>query len=285
VPDVTGLGLTTAEKILRSAGFHEVRPHLVESYDRNDTVVGQVPDRGALLEESQPVVVKIARTSWVRQLPTAYQPRRPEDPSFLRDFLWIFQHMLDTITRQIDSMHDVFHPYTTPPEFLNWLASWFAISFDEGMPEARRRRLLKEAALLYRIRGTREALVRMVQLFTDLDVTIEENRWPYKGFRIGVHSQIGVDTMILPEVPMSQTFIVHLPCPFDVIGPDKLIRLHQVIQTEKPASTNYFLQAPGEEGVTEVTGMRVGVTSLIGVEADEAPDPSEPPSDLEAEHA
>ena len=161
----------------------------------------------------------------------------------------------------------MFNPSTTPPEFLPWLASWFAIAFDETMPEAHRRRILREAPVLFRIRGTKPALIRLVKLFTGLDIDIEENRWPYRGFRIGVASSVGVDTMILPEISMSQTFVVRVPKPFDEIGEDLLLRLHRVIEAEKPANSNYFLQFTDVEGVTEYVGMQVGVTSLIGGES------------------
>jgi hypothetical protein len=103
-------------------------------------------------------------------------------------------------------------------------------------------------------------------------VEIEENRWPYRGFRVGVASTVGIDTMVLPEVSMAHTFVVRLPVPFDEVGEERLVRLHRVIESEKPAGTNYFLQFTGEEGVTEVVGMRVGVSSMIGADPDQGPD-------------
>ncbi len=272
VPDVAGLGLDAAQNVLADAGFQDVRYRLVEAYAPTDQVVAQDPARGNLHDSTAPVTVSVARQSLVRFLPTAFRPNIPDEPHFLRDFLWILQHVQDTVTSRIDQMHTLFHPHTTPPEFLPWLASWFAIAFDEDMSDAHRRRLLREAAQLYRIRGTKHAILRMVKLFTDLDVEIDENRWPYRGFRVGVASTVGVDTMVLPEVSMAHTFVVRLPVPFDEIGEERLVRLHRVIEAEKPAGTNYFLQFTGEEGVTEVTGMRVGVSSVIGADPDQEPD-------------
>ena len=266
VPEVVGLSRPVAEKVLTGAGFPPPRVRFVEAYEKTDTVMAQSPDRGSLLDSDQPVTIQVARVSWVRYLPAVYRQRQPGETHFLTDYLWIFQQLLDTVNRRIDNVHQLFNPSTTPPEFLPWLASWFAISFHEGMSDAHRRLILREAPGLFRIRGTRGALVRLVKLFTGLDVTIEENRWPYKGFRIGVASTVGLDTMILPEISMSQTFVGQLPKSFQEIGEDLLLRLHRVIEAEKPANTNYFLQFTGSEGVTEYVGMRVGVTSYIGVE-------------------
>lgn len=282
VPELIGLDLTVAERVARSAGFAGVRVHFQEAYEPAGTVVGQEPARGALLETNSRVLVRVSKPSLVRYLPAVYRPRGPGDPSFLREYLWIFQHLFDSVTRKIDAIHELFNPYTTPPDFLPWLASWFAISFDESMSDAKRRRILREATRLYSIRGTATALARMVKLFTDLDCTVEENRWPYRGFRIGVASTIGVDSMILPEVSMSHTFVVRLPKRFDELDEDTLVRLHRIIEAEKPASSNYFLQFQGEEGVTEAAGfMRIGVSSVVGVrpepEGGEAPPAPEAP--------
>jgi len=289
VPELTGLRIEVAEKVVRAAGFAGVRVHFQESYDPTGTVVAQDPPRGGLLETEGHVRLHVSKPSLVRYLPGVFRPRTPNDRTFLREYLWIFQHVFDGVTRKIDNLHEMFNPYTTPPEFLPWLASWFAISFDEGMPEARRRRILREATQLYRVRGTSVALARMVKLFTDMDCSIEENRWPYKGFRIGVASSIGVDTMVLPEISMSHTFVVRLPKRFDEIDDDTLVRLHRVIEAEKPASSNYFLQFRDEEGVTEAAGMmRIGVSSVVGVRPEGENgegEPEAPPAHVEGENA
>jgi len=270
VPDVVGLPIVTAEKVLRQAGFPGAAIHYEESYEKPDLVVGQDPTRGSLLEEDRPVRVRVSKQSLLRFLPSVYQPRTPGERTFLRDFLWIFQHLYDSVSRRIDTIHELFNPYTTPTEFLPWLASWFAVSFDETMDEARRRRILREAAALYRIRGTREAIERMVKLFVGIEVKLIENRWPYKGLRIGVSSTIGVDTMVLPEVSMSHTFIVQVPAKASELDESVLVRLHRVLEAEKPASSNYFLQFADAEGVTEDSTLwQVGVTSVIGVEREE----------------
>ncbi len=270
VPDVVGLPLVTADKVLRQAGFPGAAVLYEESYEPPDHVIGQDPTSGSLLEETSPVRVRVAKQSLLRFLPTVYQPRTPGERSFLRDFLWIFQHLYDSISRRLDTIHELFNPYTTPPDFLPWLASWFAISFDETMDEAHRRRILREAVTLYRIRGTREAIERMVRLFLGLDIEVVENRWPFRGLRIGVSSTIGVDTMVLPEVSMGHTFVVKVSARPEDLGEAVLVRLHRILEAEKPASSNYFLQFSDTEGVTEDTSLwRVGVTSVIGVEQEE----------------
>lgn len=265
VPNITGLSVHVARRMIRDAGFVEPCVRYVESYEESGTVVAQDPPRGTLLDSEKPILLRVSKQSLIRFLPTVYQPKAPEEPNFLKEFLWIFQHIYDSVVEKVDRIHELFDPYTTPSEFLPWLASWFALSLDDTMDESKRRKVLKECASLYRIRGTRRAIERMVKLFTDVDITIEENRWPYKGFRIGISSTIGVDTMVLPEVSMSHTFIVKVPKKFEEIGEDRLARIHEIILAEKPANTNYFVQFEGETGVSEYVGvLRIGV-SAIGV--------------------
>jgi hypothetical protein len=71
--------------------------------------------------------------------------------------------------------------------------------------------------------------------------------------------------------------VVRVPKTFAEVGEDLLLRLHRVIEAEKPANSNYFLQFPDAEGVTEYVGMRVGVSSQIGGEP--APESSDAPND------
>lgn len=266
VPELVGLSVKVAEKVARAAGFPGVRVHFQESYEPALQVVAQEPQRGALLDVREPILVRVSKQSLIRYLPQVYHPRTPFDRAFLREYLWIFQHLFDSITQKIEAVPDLFNPSTCPQEFLPWLASWFAISFDEDTDDASRRRILREAIRLYGFRGTTHAIVRMVKLFTGLDCTIEENRWPYKGFRIGVASTIGVDSMVLPEISMSHTFVVRLNKRFDEIDDDTLVKLHRVIEGEKPASSNYFIQFAEQEGVTEAAPfMRIGVSSVVGV--------------------
>ena len=151
VPELAGLRLAVAEKVVAAAGFAGVRVHYQEAYEPAGTVVAQDPPRGGLLETTERVVVRVSKPSLVRYLPAVYRPRTPGDRAFLREFLWIFQHVFDSVTRRIDTIHELFNPYSTPPEFLQWLASWFAIAFDESMPEDRRRRVLREATRLYQV--------------------------------------------------------------------------------------------------------------------------------------
>jgi hypothetical protein len=158
----------------------------------------------------------------------------------------------------------LFDPFSVSEEFLPWLASWLALVFEGDWPVHKKRILLKRIAIIYRIRGTARAIREMIRLFTGYEPEIIENSWPYKGFRIGIHSGIGIDSIILPEMDLSFCFVLKMPVAFKGINEDILIRIHKIIQNEKPAHTNYFLQFKDEKGVSEYRGMMwIGVDSRI----------------------
>jgi phage tail-like protein len=66
----------------------------------------------------------------------------------------------------LDCLENYFDPGLTPPDFLEWLASWVAASLDQNWPEPRRRALVRRASELYRLQGTCRGIAEHVALYT-----------------------------------------------------------------------------------------------------------------------
>jgi hypothetical protein len=134
--------------------------------------------------------------------------------------------------------------------------------------------MLLAATRLFPYRGTARAIAEFVKIYTDADVQVEENTWPFKGFKIGVHSTVGEDTVILPTMNLAHCFVVRLDRSAGNVPEDEIIRIHQIIQNQKPAHTAYFLafsdeEAAGEMGSFMTIGMEgVGVGPPVGVVED-----------------
>ena len=120
--------------------------------------------------------VEFPRVSLRRYLPAVFG----EDPggaSFTDRFLSIFDTTLRGVEREVDEQARLFDPLSTPAEidprtgvdFLSWLASWVGLTLDRQWPEAKRRNLLKHAARLYHLRGTREGLWRQLLLHLGME--------------------------------------------------------------------------------------------------------------------
>jgi phage tail-like protein len=134
-----------------------------------------------------------------------YLPGIYEENDFLQRFLYIFEDIWEPLEQRQDHIEMYFDPRTCPVAFLPWLASWLGISLNPHWPEARRRRLLAQAMDLYRWRGTRYGLVRMIEVCTGITPLISENPLEPFVFRIRVTLpanavQNGIDRELLEEL-------------------------------------------------------------------------------------
>lgn len=266
VPDVVGLPLRKAMLLIAQAGLRIGATLFKESYEEKDTVLEQKPPRGQMVYNSEEVTIWVSRESYIKWLPAIYQRSDATGHNVVRDLLWLVQHLFGSIESQLDNIHLIFDSYETREEFLPWLASWSAMVLEPDWPLSKKRRLIKKAMELYRWRGTVKGIGLFISLFTGFEPHLEENVWPYQGLRIGVSSTVGVDTVILPPVDRAHAFMVVMPHRFRDMTPESIIRLHEIIEMEKPAHTHYMLKfEEPRSAVEEREFYRIGVTSGIDV--------------------
>ena len=169
----------------------------------DDEVILHVPVRGylrflpAIFQGECPVHSRelintrdSALQKWGSGLPRqeAIEGRVNEDP--MRRYLFIFQHMMTSITDRLDRINDLTDPLLCEPKFLPWLASWVGFELDESLPVNQQRELVRRAIRLYRTRGTRGGIEEMVRVLTSAPVRVQERVRPKpvalgKGFVIG----------------------------------------------------------------------------------------------------
>lgn len=267
VPDVLGLSLRKALQVVRLSGMEMGAVLYRESYEAKDTILEQDPKGGRMVSlDNTKLTLWVARESYVKWLPAIYQRSDALGRNFIRDVLWIVQHLFGSIEEQLDSLHQYFDPFETPERFLPWLGGWSAMRLEVDWPTSRKRRLIKNAIELYRWRGTVKGLGLFIKLFTGFEPTIIENEWPFAGWRVGVDSAIGMDTVVLPPVEKEHAFIVVMPHEFKDLSPEAIIRLQEIIELEKPANSSYMLKF-AEPGVSveERTFYHIGVRSGVDI--------------------
>ncbi|MFN0248804.1 MAG: phage tail protein [Kofleriaceae bacterium] len=274
VPDVIGRALTKAKITLEDAGLQKIVVLYRESYEDRDTVLEQRPTRGQMVYEGTEVTIWIARRGLLENLPAIYRRSDAAGRNLVRDVCFVFEHMFDSVDTNLIDGWRFYDPYVTPLDFLNWLSRWTAFTLDLDWPEAQKRALIKRAVDLYRIRGTRRGLTLFLRLFSEHEPDIEENRWPFRGFRVEPDdatdgARIGIDSVILPPVDLAHCFIITMPIKFENVTPEMVIRIHQIISMEKPAHTHYYLQFAEEEGDVELREFfQIGMRSGIGIGAE-----------------
>ncbi len=165
---------------------------------RDDTIIVHVPVRGYLRflpgifhgegpverrEITRSTSTALQRVGGVPAEPTAITVHDTNDEP-IRRMLFIFQHMMTTVTDPIDRLDELTDPMACEPQFLPWLASWVGFELDEALPVHQQRELVRRAIRLYRTRGTREGIEEMVTVLTSAPVRVRERVRP-KGVVLG----------------------------------------------------------------------------------------------------
>ncbi len=283
VPDVVGRPLNKAQIVLEDAGLTKVVTLYRESYEDRDTVLEQRPARGQMVYEGTEVTIWVARRGYLENLPAIYRRSDGVGRNLVRDLCFVFEHMFDSVERNLIDGWRFYDPHVAPVDFLDWLARWTAFTLDLDWPETQKRALIKRAVDLYRIRGTKRGLSLFLKLFTGHEPDIAENTWPFKGFRLegeGAEegARVGLDSVILPPVDLAHCFVVTMPIRFEDVTTDTIIRIHQIIQMEKPAHTHYYLQFTEEKGDVELREFfAIGLRSGIGIGAEVVQEIAEEP--------
>jgi phage tail-like protein len=271
VPDVVGRPIEKARILLEDIGLKQIVVLYRESYEDRDTVLEQRPARGQMVYETTEVTVWVARRGYLEHLPAIYRRSDAVGRNLVRDVCFVFEHMFDSVDTNLTDGWRFYDPHVAPPEFLQWLSHWTAFTIDLDWPEEQKRALVKRAVDLYRIRGTKRGLALFLKLFTGHEPDIQENSWPFKGFRVeGEDSEhgarIALDSVVLPPVDLAHCFVVTMPIKFEDVTPELVIRIHRIIQLEKPAHTHYYLQFTEEQGEVELREFfAIGVRSGIGI--------------------
>src|SRR5690349_3846608 len=111
-------------------------------------------------------------STYLKYLPRVLWEEGPTAPSFsLGGWLRVFEKLLSGIDdgvsivrgnrtyaaleRTIARLPRLFDAWTTPPEFLDWLAQWLALELEQQWSEYQKREILSRIVSMYSRRGTR----------------------------------------------------------------------------------------------------------------------------------
>lgn len=204
--------------------------------------------------------------------------REPAAREFLFRYLMPLAAMLDEWDAVSDGRQRLLDARIAPASALPWLAQFVGLVLDPCWPEAVQRRLILEAAKLFRTRGTLASLRRMLELLTDAEVVVIENFRLRGGGVVGnpesVVSQavLGVGYRVGGRIGESDPGVIAdaTPPDFDdfahrftvtlvaALTPQQLACARRLIEAHKPAHTDFTL-------CTAATGLRAGVGSAVGI--------------------
>ncbi|QNU65801.1 phage tail protein [Ruminiclostridium herbifermentans] len=232
-------------------------------------------------------------SNYVQYLPRIYHKSSDQtyEDYFLGRFLKAFEQVLTGSAEKkdivgiesiLDNFEQYFNPSQTPPQFLEWLASWVALDLEESVEfygnndkeqkeqspiqilpldtsrSTINRELISKMVQLYKKRGTTKGLLEYLQFYAGEETTISINEYEETA-KVGERRKIGVNTMVGKAKPTF--FSVHTMIPIHSRSrlQKKVQLIKKVIENEKPFYTNYLLSV-------EIPSMRVGVYSKVGKE-------------------
>ncbi|HJQ02658.1 MAG TPA: phage tail protein [Jatrophihabitans sp.] len=102
------------------------------------------------------------------------------DADFLQRMLAPAEGILHELDEWADRRAVLVDPRATPSSALDWLASFAALVLDQRWPESARRTLVAEVYQLYRRRGTKAALLRILAIYLGYPPQLIES-WQLRG--------------------------------------------------------------------------------------------------------
>jgi len=139
------------------------------------------------------------------------------------------------LERLLDGIHHFFDPMQTEPEFLPWLAQWVATSLRDDWSEATKRSFIANIVPLYRERGTRGGMEKVLRLSGDEAQVVD--------FNDGQHEDIEVKYFGSGPKPAHFFGVIVTIAERDPTELQRrLRRVQAIIEREKPAHTYYGLR-------------------------------------------
>lgn len=118
---------------------------------------------GAALPALRALEVLYPGRSLMEDLPAIYRRQAAQPGSFLRGLVGVLEATTQDLDASIGSMGRRVHPATAEGPWLDHVARWLDLPWDDGLAEAQKREILRRAPDLARTRGTRAGLVTLLE--------------------------------------------------------------------------------------------------------------------------
>jgi phage tail-like protein len=224
---------------------------------------------------------------YLRRLPRFFS-RDEAAADFLRSYLAMFDGFVFELEAKAAAREILLDPYATPEEALPWLSSFMGLVLDERWPLAAKRRMIAECGKLFRFRGTKWSLERMIEIAIGTrPIMIEHFRLRGLGGAIVGAAEGALTSSVLgagyrvgaaigePGTTFIQEDGDPAPDPFEryahrfsVVIPGRLSNeqvdiVRFILDRHRPAHTIYDLCLV-DAGMRLGVGLHVGLSSLVG---------------------
>lgn len=119
------------------------------------------------------IKIELPQVTFMDYLPEYYR-KNSERNSFLERFIGIFQSIYVDLEDEIDYTPTRFDVDLTNKDFLSWICEWLSVKDAAIWGEKRLRKLVKEAIKIYKMKGTKRAIAKIVQEYVGIEPIIVE---------------------------------------------------------------------------------------------------------------
>jgi len=118
---------------------------------------------GARLPVLSELVVLYPGRTLMEQLPAIYQREETNRDSFLRGLVGVLETTTHGLDAKIGAIGRQIHPSTAPEPWLDFIARWLGVPWDDGLTFEQKRAIVMRAAELTKWRGTRRGLELLLE--------------------------------------------------------------------------------------------------------------------------
>jgi phage tail-like protein len=111
--------------------------------------------------------------SIAEQLPAIFRGEKNDPTGTLRKVVGVLESTTQQFDERIRGVASYLDARTTSNEWLDYLARWFDLPWDDGLPVDSKRRILQRAGELLERRGTRRGLLILLQSLLGEDASVE----------------------------------------------------------------------------------------------------------------
>ncbi len=152
-----GDGEDQSAKTTFSAPLFETR----ERYLR--VIVTLTAANGARLPELSELAVLYPGRTLMENLPAIYQREEDRPNSFLRALVGVLESTTQGLDARIGSMGSQIHPATATEPWLDFIARWLGVPWDDGLSLEQKQAIVRRGAELANGRGTRAGLETLLE--------------------------------------------------------------------------------------------------------------------------
>jgi phage tail-like protein len=118
---------------------------------------------GGRLPELPELAVLYPGRTLMENLPSIYQRAEAQPGSFLRALVGVLEATTQGLDARIASMGSRIHPSTAPEEWLDFVARWLGVPWDDGLTLEQKQTIVRRAPELAQGRGTRAGLEALLE--------------------------------------------------------------------------------------------------------------------------